>query len=608
VLRRCGLLLGLAVVLLVVGTSGAAAAEGERITSYDVVLTVHDDGSMDVRESIAYDFGGAPDRHGIFRTIPVRVPFDDDNDRVYRLDGLRVSSNTGAPTQVERRESGGVATFRIGDPDRTVSGVQGYQLDYTVEGALNAFADHDELYWNAIGDGWPVPVEQVRVVVRAPAPITRQACFAGPAGSSLPCEALGLGEGPDDDTMTAGQSTGLSPYEAFTVVAALPKGAVTATGPILEERLTLRRSLTPTPLTGTLAAAVLVPGLAGVLWLVGSRGRDRRFAGVTPGLAGGDGSPEEAVPLTGAGAVAVAFQPPEGLRPGQVGTLLDEQANVIDVTATIVDLAVRGHLRIEELPRKGWFSSRDWKLVQLPGGTGELLTYESLLYAGLFESGTEVRLSSLKKQFAERLKRVQTALYDDVTRAGWFRGRPDTVRGRWQAAGVVVAVGGGWVTYLLFERLHWAPVGIALTLVGVFLFLMARRMPARTARGSAVLAQARGFREYVRTAEAHQLRYEEGQDIFSRYLPYAIVFGETEHWVKVFGPLAAAGAAGAAAGPTWYSGPDGWSSSSFGESLDGFTSATSGTIAAATPSSSGGSGFSGGSSGGGGGGGGGGSW
>jgi uncharacterized membrane protein len=123
-----------------------------------------------------------------------------------------------------------------------------------------------------------------------------------------------------------------------------------------------------------------------------------------------------------------------------------------------------------------------------------------------------------------------------------------------------------------------------------------------------MLAQARGFREYIRTAEAEQLRFEEGADIFSRYLPFAIVFGEAERWVRVFGPLAATAATTSAASPVWYTGPNGWSSDNFADSLDGFTSSASGTIAAATPSSSGGSGFSGGSSGGGGGGGGGGSW
>ena len=187
-----------------------------------------------------------------------------------------------------------------------------------------------------------------------------------------------------------------------------------------------------------------------------------------------------------------------------------------------------------------------------------------------------------------------------------IRGRPDSVRGRWKAAGLAVAVGGGWSTYLLWTHLHWAPVGIALTVVGVAMVLLSQRMPARTARGAALLVQAKGFRTYLHTAEAGQLRFEEGADIFSRYLPYAVVFGDTERWVRVFGPLAAAAGAGTAT--YWYVGPSGWDMGHFGDSITGFSSAAASSIAATTPSSSGGSGFSGGSSGGGGGGGGGGSW
>ena len=595
---------GVVVVLVVLGAGPALAVPGESIRSYDVKLTVLPDGGLRVSETVEYDFG-ASQRHGIFRDVPTRVPYDQGNDRVYRLNDVEVTSPTGAPADVDSSESGGVTTLRIGDPDETVTGRQVYDIDYTVDGALNAFDDHDELYWNAIGDRWDVPVSEATVVVELPASATQAACFAGPTGSSLPCTG---GVEVEGRTVTFTQPGGLQPFSAFTVVVGLPTDAVTATGPLLEERWTLRRALTPTPLTGTLAGLILLPGLAALSWLVTTKGRDRRYAGVTPGIVATGGAPQEAVPVVGAGPVAVQFAPPDGLRPGQMGTLLDEQANVVDVTATIVDLAVRGHLRIEEQPRKGFFRSRDWLLVKLPDGRGELVEYERLLYSGLFQSGDQVLISSLKKKFAARLAKVQSALYTSVTSEGWFRGPPDKVRGRWQAAGFVLAIAGGWLTFLLGRRLHWAPVGIAVTVLGVLLWLLARRMPARTAKGSAMLAQARGFREYIRTAEAEQLRFEEGADIFSRYLPFAIVFGEAERWVRVFGPLAATAATTGASSPVWYTGPNGWSSDNFADSLDGFTSSASGTIAAATPSSSGGSGFSGGSSGGGGGGGGGGSW
>ncbi len=70
------------------------------------------------------------------------------------------------------------------------------------------------------------------------------------------------------------------------------------------------------------------------------------------------------------------FRPPRDLRPGQVGILLDERADTLDVSATVVDLAVRGYLHIEELPRAHWFASRDWKLTGCKEQDDSLLTYE----------------------------------------------------------------------------------------------------------------------------------------------------------------------------------------------------------------------------------------
>jgi hypothetical protein len=128
-----------------------ASADGaERITSYDVALTVRASGAMGVTETIAYDFG-ANQKHGIFRAIPTKVPFDNENFRIYRVSDVRVVSADGAPTDVSRSESAGVTTLRIGDPDKTITGRHSYALSYTVEGALNTFSDRVELYWNAIG-------------------------------------------------------------------------------------------------------------------------------------------------------------------------------------------------------------------------------------------------------------------------------------------------------------------------------------------------------------------------------------------------------------------------------------------------------------------------
>ena len=124
----------------------------------------------------------------------------------------------------------------------------------------------------------------------------------------------------------------------------------------------------------------------------------------------------------------MAYRPPDELRPAQVGVLIDESADPLDVTASIVDLAVRGYLKIEEIPDTGWFSKGDWRLTRLDAEDSALQPYEKRLRNALFESGDEVLLSDLKQNFYDDLKQIQDDLYDDSVTQRWFVRRPDRTR------------------------------------------------------------------------------------------------------------------------------------------------------------------------------------
>lgn len=590
---------------LLLAAPSAAADAGESISSYDVVMTVRADGILHVREQIAYDFG-VNSKHGIFRTIPTERQYSDKYDRIYKLDNVKVNSPTGAPDKV-KIEGGVITNIRIGDPDKTVSGKQTYVIDYDVKGALNSFRDHEELYWNAIGADWAVPIAVASATVNMPADITKVACFSGSFGSTLPCTS-----GVFDGRRATFRQAAMETNTAFTVVVGVPPGSVPAK-PILKERFSFARAFAVNGATlGGLAAIVLLIG-GGVGWLLWSRGRDRRYVSQVLGLtpAAGQFDAEEHRPLFAPAEGAVEFAPPDGIRPGQVGTLIDEEAHVLDVTATIVDLAVRKYLFIEELPRKTWFHKRDWQLTKLNAPTDALLPYEAKLYGALFRTGNKVLMSDLKDTFASSMAEVQNQLYADVVRQGWFKGRPDKVRSKWVFAGVALTAAGVGLTFLLAKFTHVALLGLGVVAGGLVLWLSARFMPARTGKGSAALARVLGFRQYIKTAEVEQLRFEERESIFSRYLPYAIVFGETDRWAKAFASLATApsGAGGSSSGLYWYSGPNAWNLGYLGSSMNSFTDSAAGVLTS-TPSSSGSSGFSsgGGFSGGGGGGGGGGSW
>jgi hypothetical protein len=616
VLVVAGLLVGMA--------ADPTFGQAERIAAYDVDIAIEHDGSLLVVERIDYDFG-ALQRHGIFREIPVRLRYDDTYDRIYRIEDISVEASPGTPEGFEVEHEGAILRIRIGDPDRTITGSHAYTITYRVRGALNGFDDHDELYWNAIGTDWAVPIEEASARVRAPAEILQIACFAGPNGSNLPCSETRL----EGSAATFSQPL-LDPYEGLTIVVGLPRGAVQPPLPILDERWKFSRAFSVTPVTVSITGFLLALLLFGVGWLWWTQGRDRRAVGSPVNIAYGTVSEgEQAVPMFEQGVYPVEYAPPEELRPGQVGTLVDEAANPLDVTATIVDLAVRGYLRIEEIPKRWLLGKTDWRLVKLKEADDQLLGYERLLFNGLFSAGdledldldeeeqsdpggadsirgdpglASVKLSSLRKKFHTKLAEVQDALYADVVRRRWFAGRPDKVRQRWSAAGFVVMLVGVGLIFLAAWKTHLGLVPIPIALAGLILAFGARWMPRRTAKGTGLVRRVLGFRTYIETAEAQEARFAERENLFSRYLPYAVVFGLTDKWARAFARL------GEQPDTAWYVGTRPFTYDAFASSIDGFSVSTAGTIAS-TPSGSGSSGFGGGgSSGGGGGGGGGGSW
>jgi hypothetical protein len=627
VLVALGVLLGL--------PTAALAADTEHIVSFTAAYDVQADGGMDVTETLVWDFGGG-EHHGIKRYVITQQGYQNSTTqhRVYEMSDVRATSPSGAPADVDVSELGANTVIRVGDPNQTVAGTQTYVIRYHLAHVVNGFPDHVELFWNVTGDQTSIPTDKVSVTVHGPAAVTRAACFYGAQGATTQCAA--------QPGATATFSAGPIPaYQQVSVVSSFPTSAFTDTSPDLrsggtdtsgsfsEGGSTLSPGVARAVSLLGVGAGITVPVLAAALmgFLVWTRGRDEQYAGLTPGLTPVGGAEGQVVRGSRPGAVAVQFQPPQGVQPGMVGTIIDETANTIDVSATVVDLAVRGFLTVREVPGAGMFSRTDWELTALPPPAGEeLLTYEQVLLNGIFRDSNPVLLSALKNHFATTLSSVQSDMYAEVVRRGWFRKSPQSQRRAWTGLGTVLlflGVGSGW-----FFGLHSSdvdaraglglpvPSGIilaaGLVIAGLIVNLLGRRMAARTASGSAVLAQSLGFKQYLLTAEANQIAFDEAANIFSRYLPFAIVFGVADRWAKVFADVAQAAAAAGQTMvmPSWYVfGPGGFGGfQDIASGVDSFSTTASGTFTS-TPGSSGSSGFGGGGfSGGGGGGGGSGSW
>jgi hypothetical protein len=293
----------------------------------------------------------------------------------------------------------------------------------------------------------------------------------------------------------------------------------------LKPRWSLARSFTASGAPLWLALGVLILGLgaAFVLWWV--RGRDA------------DNGPTTAVdPLVDVGDGRVTLAPPGGVRPGQMGTLVDEHADVVDVSATIVDLATRNYVFIEEIPR-GAYGRMDWRLQRRNSGGDELLGFEREILEALFVGGDVVLVSDLAGSLRDRLSGIQSLMYDDMVDQGWFAERPDAVRSRWTTAGWVLVAAGVVLTLALALAGTFGLVGLAVIMAGVALALSGQLAPARTSKGAQLLRELELFRGWLAQADVSDVSSGQREQVISRLYGYALVFGLGERWAESLAEL-----------------------------------------------------------------------
>ena len=121
---------------------------------------------------------------------------------------------------------------------------------------------------------------------------------------------------------------------------------------------------------------------------------------------------------------------------------------------------------------------------------------------------------------------MRDSVRNQVTARGWFRKVPSAAgTSNFGLAVIAIAVFavlavGFWIAWagtLPKELLLLIPLVPIIITVAVIRAKLKRGQ--RTAEGRAICDQVEGFRTYLATAEADQLKFEEGEDIFSKYLP-----------------------------------------------------------------------------------------
>ncbi|MEK9152913.1 MAG: DUF2207 domain-containing protein, partial [Patescibacteria group bacterium] len=547
------------------------AQTAEEIRSFAGDVSVGEDGLVRVIEHISYFFP-AP-KHGIYRDIPTEYVTKEGKRSRIPIDVVSVTGRGGSAWRytVENNDVG--IRIKIGDPDQNVSGEQTYDISYRATGALRYFGDHDELYWNATGTGWTVPIRRATASVTLPngvptEKVTRK-CYGGAAGSTSTDCLIGA----------IGNASHFAADGNLTIVVGWPPGSVAKVEaePVAE----------PSPWVPFVFPAIIGAVLFAVWWF---RGRD----------------------VGGRKTIMPQYEPPDGITPAELGTLVDQSADIRDITSTIVDLAVRGWLKSKEGETKGLlFTSKDFEFELLkPAADPSLKPHEKLIVSSLFGGLPSVRLSTIKKDhlFYLAIPDIKKKLYGQMIALNYFSGNPENIKGLYGLlAAVVIFIGYSFTSALAGQA--GSPVNttrwVALAITAIICFIFVPAMARRTATGALAYEHALGFKDYLATAEKYRLQWQEKELIFEKFLPYAMVLGVADKWAKTFADLGLPP-------PTWYEGSASasgvFNAVAFTSSMRSFDSSVSAAMVSAPQQTSSGSGFSGGSAGGGGGGGGGGSW
>ena len=537
-----------------------AWARSYRISNFTSAIHVDEDGSARIQEQITFVFSG--EYHGIYRDIPVDYPGPAGSNYTIFLKLGPITDGLGNKLKYEKHTSGGFLHLKIYVPG-AVDATKTVNIEYSVANATRFFEDHDEFYWNVTGNDWPVPIEHASATIYFPAEATgklRAQAFEGIYGSSEHGRASV--EGPSASFET---NASLPMRGGLTLDVYIEKGVLHQPGALAR----FFRFIHSNPI---LTLPIWAFAVMFTLWWIKGRDPD-------PGIS-----------------VAPMYEPPEKMGPAEVGTLIDDSVDPRDITSVLVDLAVRGYVKIVETQHKGFLSTTkdyEFHLLKDPSQWKDLTDYERAMLGQVFAGGEVTLLSSLRNHFYTALPMIKSEIMGALKAKGMYTVDPESAMGYWGFGVVVVAlpyVLGQW--FGLADFLSSIPIAIVAGVIALaIVIILGRLLTATSLKGARTRVQILGFQEFMNRVDADRLK-RMPPDTFEKYLPYAMALGVEHRWAKAFEGIIQNP-------PTWYqsSGGNMFSTFYFVNALGSMSQTASSTFVSAPRASSSGSGWGGGSGG-----------
>ncbi len=557
----------------------------EAVAAFQSAVYVNADNSVNVTELVTYETG-PQERHGMYRDIN---PYSSEG-RYMDIENVSVDDGNGHPYEWQRQSSGQDVRLKIGDPNSTFTGERTYLIHYTATNAVAHLESGDEIYWNATGNDWVIPVYNAQAIVYPPvgASSTQSACYYGPKGSTERCQAI------PSSAVAYRSPSPLYPGDGLTIAAGFPQGFEPAYPPVSAAAAFFHLYL-------SWAVGLLIPLLVFVVMFVRwrKRGRDPKDAKV----------------------IIPEYDVPDGLTPLEVACIVRQHVGAKDISAELVYLATIGYLKIcqTEKVTLGFIKSTDYQFVLLKtygdmeDGGNALGMADQFLLSKLFEGRTNVGtarlLSDLKNKFYAQIPAITDSVVDAMLAKGYYSNLPKASAARAASAFFGVAFALIWFGMAFFMSVLSVfdvsplPIFIGIVLAIVVFVVFDFHMPAKTVKGVAAKDYILGLKQYLQIAEKDRLAFHDAPakkpEVFEKLLPFAMVLGVDQAWAKEFEDIYTVP-------PSWYEGYHGgvFNAVAFNSSLSSFNTAASTSLGSAPGGGgSGGGGFSGGGGGGGGGGG-----
>jgi Predicted membrane protein (DUF2207) C-terminal domain/Predicted membrane protein (DUF2207) N-terminal domain len=508
-------------VLCVLALPPALAARTWHISDFSDTINIQTDGSASVRERLTLVFEG--EFHGIHRVIPIENLGPAGTNYTLFLDVTGVTGENGESLKYEVKTSNGFRDITVYIPN-AVDTTRTIEISYSVRNGLRYFPDYDEFYWNVTGNDWQVPIDRASAMVMLPAAAAgqlRAQAFTGVYGSKERDVTTDV----DGATVSLTTNHPLPMRGGLTVDIYIPKG-------VLKEPGKFTYFLWFIGSNPIVFLPFVTFGVMFAIWWWKGRDPD-------PGRS-----------------VAPMYEPPPGMTPAEAGTLIDDRTDPRDITCTLVDLAVRGYLKIEETTDTTLlvFHSKDYifHLLKPREQWTDLTSYERVMLDNVFVAGNDTRLSGLKNRFYTALPIIRQNIMAALRNKGMYLLDPDSAN-----AYSLLGAGLSLAPFLIAQFTGYKQVFTpsVLTVISVLIslivwWLFARQMKARTVQGARTRIAVIGFQEFMNRVDADRIK-RMPPDTFEKYLPYAMALGVEHHWAQAFAGIVTNP-------PSWYVSPGGY--------------------------------------------------